>query len=45
MGKMKNRDGFFKAVPVMKNSPAIPRNPEIRNKALIDTFLSLVLGF
>ncbi len=43
MGKMKNRDGFFKAVPVMKNSPAIPRNQKIRNRALIDKFLSFVL--
>ena len=39
MGKMKNRDGFFKAVPVMKNAPAIPRNQKIRNRALIDKFL------
>lgn len=39
MGKMKNRDGFFKAVPVMKNGSYIPCNPKIRNKALIDIVL------
>jgi hypothetical protein len=40
MGKIKSRDGFFIAVPVMKNGSDIPRNPKIRNRALIDIFLS-----